>query len=69
MIQQLIYHVYQDGADFYVHSDPEGDNLLMTRTYPHPVKDWDVEAATRARAWFIGLLGATSKATMKWIGE
>lgn len=69
MNQQLVYHVMQDGADFYVHSDAEGENLLMTRTYPHPVKDWDVEAATRARVWFIGLLSEKSKATMKWISE
>lgn len=68
MTQQLIYHVMQDGPDFYIHSDAEGENLLMTRHYPHHVKDWDMEAAVKAREWFLGLLNAKSRATMKWIG-
>lgn len=48
-------YVLQDGADFYVYKDAECEDLVMTRTSPFPILDWDVEAASRARKWFIGL--------------
>ena len=48
-------HVIQDGANFYV-SDPAGNEIhSLTRHAPFKVLDFDMEAATRARKWFIDL--------------
>jgi hypothetical protein len=49
--KEMIY-VRQDGADFYVYSDPEGETLTRTETSPIPVSDGDFHAAIKARAWF-----------------
>ena len=63
----LVYHVMQDGADFYVFSDMEAEHLLMTRTAPFKVADGSMDDAIRARNWFLGLLNQKTRDTMKWI--
>lgn len=66
-MKQLIYHVMQDGADFYVFDSPDAENLLMVRTAPFKVLDFDMEAASRARKWFEGLCNQLTLRMMKWI--
>jgi len=51
-------HVSQDGADFYVYRDDKRKDLLLTRTAPFKVNDFDAEAAGRARKWFTELCSA-----------
>jgi hypothetical protein len=67
-MKDLIYHVMQDGADFYIYDSADADNLLFTRTAPFPVRDFDVAMATQARNWFVQLCGKKTQDTMKWIG-
>jgi hypothetical protein len=45
-------YVRQDGADFYIFSDPEGKVLIRTGSAPFKVPDFDMDAAKRARSWF-----------------
>lgn len=63
----LVYHVMQDGADFYVFSDMEAERLLLTRTAPFPVRDGDVVMAQEARRWFLQIVNQKTRNTMKWI--
>jgi hypothetical protein len=48
----MIYHVKQDGADFYLHNGP---NLVAVITYP-PGCSFDLKEAERARTWFRDLM-------------
>lgn len=48
----MIY-VYQDGADFYCHSDEACHDLVQVVSAPFRVSDFDLEAAMKARSWFI----------------
>lgn len=64
----LVYHVMQDGADFYVFDAPDCEKLLMTRTAPFKVADFDMDSAMRARKWFTELCSVKTRQTMKWIG-
>lgn len=47
-------YVYQDGADFYLHSRPEmtAETFIRTETAPFKVGDFDLDAARKAREWF-----------------
>ena len=47
------YNVIQDGADFYL---MEKDELVAVIVYPNKVRDFDLERAKRARAWFNELM-------------
>ena len=58
--------VMQDGADFYIYDSEEMDKLVMTRTYPERVTDFDMDAARAARKWFIELCSANQQ--IRWIG-
>lgn len=55
MDRKDIRYVTQDGADFYIFLDEGLTRLLRTITYPGRVRDWDTEAATQARKWFVTL--------------
>lgn len=59
-------YVTQDGADFYVYRDEELTQYVpsLGRTAPFKVLDYDMEAATRARQWFIEL--CSTKQTIHW---
>lgn len=47
------YTCWQDGADFYL---KEGASLVAVVTYPDKVRDFDLEAAKKAREWFLKLM-------------
>lgn len=47
------YHAQQDGADFYLN---EGSALIAVVTYPDGVRDFDMNAAVKAREWFTKLM-------------
>lgn len=49
--QETLY-VMQDGADFYIYRSPDCEKLDTTWTYPGRVRDFDMVAATKARAAF-----------------
>ena len=44
--------VFQDGADFYI-TESDDFGAEFTATAPFGVKDHDIEAAERARVWFL----------------
>jgi hypothetical protein len=46
------FYVFQDGADFYLNSDPEGEKLVRVETAPFAVPDMDMVKAREARDWF-----------------
>lgn len=46
-------YVRQDGADFYVYSDPKGKRFIRHCSAPLHIKDWDLDAAEKARKWFM----------------
>lgn len=56
-------YVQQDGADFYVYHDSECKDLILTRTYPHPV-GLDLRKAEAARKWFTEL--CSKRTTIHW---
>lgn len=49
--QETLY-VMQDGADFYIYRDAECEKLSTTWTYPGRVRDFDMDAAAKARTSF-----------------
>ena len=51
--QKATVHVFQDGARFYVHADAQFERLISVVTCPFIVKDWNLERARAARAWFV----------------
>jgi len=55
MIGRKQIYVLQDGADFYAFWDKACEKPMLTRTAPFKVRDFDVEAAEKARAWFKNL--------------
>jgi hypothetical protein len=60
--------VMQDGADFYVYRDSAQEHPIpsLNRTAPFKVLDYDMDAATRARDWFVNLCSRGQ--TINWIG-
>ena len=47
------FDVIQDGADFYLMQDGE---LAAVIVYPQKTRDFDLERAKKARAWFNELM-------------
>lgn len=43
----------QDGADFYFSYQPDVETFAMVESAPFSVTDFDMDAATRARSWFL----------------
>lgn len=62
-------YVMQDGADFYVYRDAALTEYIpsLGRTAPFKVSDFDMEAATRARKWFIDL--CSTRQVIHWAGS
>ncbi len=60
------YYIMQDGADFYIHEDPDCEELVSVASAPFRVRDFDMNGATKAREWFVqsGCLAATD--TIQW---
>ena len=46
-------YVIQDGAKFYVSTEPGDGSMAAVFTWPGNVPDGDVKAARQARAWFM----------------
>lgn len=59
-------YVQQDGADFYIYLTPACNQLHATRSAPFKVSDFDMEAANRARIWFLQLCFEAAKRNLVW---
>ena len=47
-----MFYVMQDGADFYLFADEEGEELIRVVTAPFKVQDMNTCDADKARTWF-----------------
>jgi hypothetical protein len=60
-------YVRQDGADFYIYTDEENDELVRAQSAPFRVQDFDMWWAAHARSWFTAQVTRAGD-TVKWLG-
>lgn len=65
-MKELKFYVQQDGADFYVYLTPACNQLHTTRSAPFKVSTSDMDAANRARLWFMQLCSEAAKRNLVW---
>lgn len=64
-VQHTQVQVFQDGADFYV-TEMDECEATHTATAPFKVLDSDMEAATKAREWFVSVYAPANKYQLHW---